>query len=158
MKLNEAIEEVIEATPTAPTADLAIAVLCRVDKDDLAPLLIDHLTRIQRERTRENERAAFRELSERNFSEPFTMPTSPGEAEMTLSRLARERFALADGSVVDWLKATREAHEARISYLKAIQRQYNAGIEDTIKRHEDAIALIEANGVTCLAELEHACV
>jgi hypothetical protein len=31
MKLNEAIEEVIEATPTAPTVDLAIAVLCRVD-------------------------------------------------------------------------------------------------------------------------------
>jgi hypothetical protein len=155
LKLNEAIEEVIEAMPTAPTVDLAIEVLQRVDKDELAPLLIEHLSRIQRDRTREIERAAFRRLVDREFKEPVSFPAaSGGQATATLGRLARERFALADGSVVDWLKATRADHEARISYLTMIQRQFNAGIEETIKRHKDAIALLDAHGVTCLEQLQ----
>lgn len=154
MKLHEAIEEVIESTPTAAPGDLAQRVLRLVSKDDLEPLLVEHLTRIQRDRTRETERMTFRKLIDREFTEPIKMTAVDDEpASLTLSRLAKERFALSDGTVVDWLKATTDDHLARISYLRSIQARYNQGVNDTVRRHERAIEVIEAAGVACLDEL-----
>jgi hypothetical protein len=155
MKLTEAIEAAIEASPTASPSDLAANVLRHVRKDDLAPLLVDHLTRMQRDRTRETERQAFRKLMDREFREPINFPAAtPQQGARTLARLASERFTLADGTVVDWLKATIEDHLARISYLRSIQARYNQGVDDTVRRHEEAVALIEAAGVSCLDEID----
>jgi outer membrane protein TolC len=154
MKLNEAIDETIEAAPTASPTQLAEMVLRMVTKDDLAPLLVDHLAGMQRHRTRETEREAFRTLMDREYPEPINMPDIPaGTASMTLSRLAEERFVLGDGTVVDWLQATIDDHLARISYLRAIQARYNQGVNATVDRHQTAIDAITAAGVTCLDEL-----
>lgn len=158
MKLQEAIEKVIEDGPTASPSDLAHQVMQLVSKDALEPLLVEHLTRVQRDRTRETERMTFRKLMDREFGEPVCMPSGYDEpASHTLSRLAKERFALADGTVVDWLKATADDHLARISYLRSIQARYNQGVDETVRRHERAIEAIESAGVTCLEEVgEHA--
>ena len=154
MKLNEAIDETIEAAPTASPTKLAEMVLRLVTKNDLAPLLVDHLASMQRDRTRETEREAFRTLMDREYPEPISMPDIPaGTASMTLSRLAQERFVLADGTVVDWLKATVDDHLSRISYLRSIQARYNQGVDATVGRHETSIDAITEAGVTCLDEL-----
>lgn len=67
-------------------------------------------------------------------------------------RLYLETFSLGSGRSVLWGLATVDDHSQRIANLTAHQ----AGVAETIARHEDAIVRIQAAGVSCLGEIEEA--
>lgn len=67
------------------------------------------------------------------------------------SRVLDESFAVdGSGRRVLWGAATVEDHKARIAFLAS----YVSAINVTIRRHEEAVARIEAHGVSCLNEIE----
>jgi hypothetical protein len=68
------------------------------------------------------------------------------------SELVGASFALGDGRLVEWLKATVDEHLARIAYLQ----KFVAGIDTTIAAHQEAIARIQKFGGTCLGDIEDA--
>lgn len=120
----------------------ATAVYRKVTKADLRALIVRECQHARRTMTSRVERAAFR--PSRN----------PGEVDPLAARqdlLDEEFYADPDRGYVKWGKATVADHEARIAYLKAL----SAGIEESIARHETALAIIrESDGATCLADVE----
>ena len=154
MKLQEAIEKVMSEVPTADTGHVATQVLKIVPIEELVPLLSEYLAGMLRDRTREIERSAFINLAEQRTGTllPVVRPSKDPDASK-LAKLAKDRFARGDGSEVAWLQATKSDHNMRISYLDSMRRRFNDGINDTISRHRKAIEIIEAHGVTCLADI-----
>lgn len=66
-------------------------------------------------------------------------------------RLLTESFAIdGAGRRVTWGEATVDDHYMRIAFLQGLQ----LSIQQTIDRHQSAIDLIEAEGVTNLNEIE----
>lgn len=63
--------------------------------------------------------------------------------------LPTEPFALGNGRKVTWADATVAEHEQRAAMLRA----QIAGIGETIRRHEDAIRVLNESGASCLKEL-----
>lgn len=63
--------------------------------------------------------------------------------------LAKNEFALLDGTWVEWLKATPEQHEQRASAL----RQQVAGVLASVSLHERCAEVIREHGVSCLGEV-----
>jgi hypothetical protein len=59
------------------------------------------------------------------------------------------RFALGDGTMTTWGKATVADHRQRIEMLA----KNAAGVVETAARHEAAVAMISEADVTCLDEL-----
>lgn len=95
-------------------------------------------------------RTAARHAEDKAF--PFDVDATDEVRSLARKRLLTESFPLGDGTFVSWAAATAADHLARVEYLNKLK----GGIETTIGRHLEAVALIEAAGVSCLGELEAA--
>lgn len=94
-------------------------------------------------------REAFdREEREREISKLIAATESRVRLELTAELLAAS-FALGDNSEATWGEATVEQHQQRLDMLI----KHAAGTVDTATRHRAAIAMIQAAGATCLAEV-----
>lgn len=150
-ELTHAIHDLIEANPAATAEELAAAVIASAaTRKDLAALVFpavrNHAWIARRSVTRRMEAAAFSHARIGDRAEP-----AEGCDPLAGRRaLLHESFSCSDGRIVTWAQATVDDHMLRIGYLTAKQ----AGLQTTIDRHQEAISLIEAAGVACLADLE----
>lgn len=72
------------------------------------------------------------------------------QARLDLTQeLLESVFALGDGVRVTWAKATEEQHEQRV---EMVLKNATANMEDAV-RHQVAINMLRAQGVSCLAEI-----
>lgn len=86
---------------------------------------------------------------------PVSTPSAKKRGKTKKDPVAERRRALAVAffngqDFVEWGTATVADHEGRIEYLS----RRRDGITATIARHREAIDMITAAGVTCLADLE----
>jgi hypothetical protein len=144
--IHELISAAIDAEPDASAVAIADGLIARVRKVDLLPLLVEAVEHIQRHRVRNREQAAFRAVFGSRSGVVLETPSAAFRV------LYADTFRLGDGRVVSWGKANVEEHRQRIALLTKLRD----GIDITIARHHEAIARIEAAGVTCLAEIEDA--
>jgi hypothetical protein len=107
----------------------------------LMPVMANAVAGSRRGEVRATERRVF--SPRRELGGTFDMVAARSE-------MVDKAFAVGDGRLVEWLKATVDDHLARIEYL----RKFVAGVEVTIASHEEAIAQIRAHNVTCLGEIE----
>ncbi len=111
-------------------------------------LLAEEIAHHQRNLMRAQERRAF--ATWRGRARPGTAWRGVASQDKgPFAALFAVEFKLGDGRSVPWLKATVAEHQQRITLLERLR----AGLDETIKRHQDAIALIQESGVTCLAEI-----
>lgn len=110
----------------------------------LMPLIEDGVAHERRNATREVERSALHSGSARRVIGDVI------DSVNDRKRLLDASFALGDGRIVRWGEATIADHQARIELLARMR----AGLTETMGQHEQAIALIESHGVTCLDEIE----
>lgn len=134
-------------------ADAASSILAKLSVNDdayavLFPLVRNAVAVIRRSRTRTIERAAF---GQAGSDDDQQQPLPGDEPRLTQHearmQLMRRTFRIP-GQSVEWGLATVEQHEARI----AMQARLMGDIGLDIERHAEAIAEIQAAGVTCLAE------
>jgi hypothetical protein len=64
-------------------------------------------------------------------------------------RLVAEQFPLPDGRWVPWGQATPDNHRARAGWM----RKHAAAVVADAERHEQAAALIEQSGTSCLDDI-----
>ena len=121
--------------------DAAVALVEKHASDFLHRLIIKAYHQVQRAITRGIEYEVDEEL---------------GDAETVEDRisaraaLVTETFALKDGTVVRWGKATESQHVARAVW----QRELAGHCTEDAERHETAAAEILAAGVKCLDDLK----
>lgn len=109
----------------------------------LLPVVTDGARQLLRNDVRVIERAAFPRSARRELGEIV-------QSGLERKRLLDATFIVNDGRApVRWGEATIEDHQARIDMLAKMRN----GIDDTISRHQEAIALIQANGVRCLNDV-----
>jgi hypothetical protein len=146
MNLGDKLREFVEGNSDGDPMELAGMFYETAEKTTLIQLLAGEIQNIQREMVKELERAAFSEELFRRFPEgvAFKMP----EPSERFAKLMENKFAMGDGRVVAWGKATIKEHQMRIEMLKK-QRD---GIDETIRFHEKAIEIIESANATCLDE------
>lgn len=115
------------------------------------PLVVDECRRRYRSATLSLERSADRSDSSDPAGQavPGTHTSSAGGVGARLALLDRS-FAVGDGRFVSWGEATVEDHRLRVEMLGKLR----SGLDRTIAEHVDAIAVIEAAGVACLAQIE----
>jgi hypothetical protein len=87
---------------------------------------------------------------EQSVDEELALLTAPDDRIRAREILARETFALPDGTRVEWGRATAEQHLERAR----MQRRLAGDCIDDSKRHEQAAKEIRAAGVTCLDDLK----
>lgn len=122
-------------------------VLHRDDAEEiLLPVVLDEVRRVHRLTVRASEEEAFADTSSDTATEAAVVQTTA----LRGSLLGRTVFVPERG-LVPWGKATVDDHRARIDYLEA----KIGGLKRTIGRHEAAIRIITAAGVTCLAEVDN---
>lgn len=144
MSLAAFLREQIARNPDTDSEILAARIVRQREcRDELAHALAREIDHMRRETARGVEAHAFR-----RFFEVQRAGGAPCVAE-SLRAVFREKFALGDGSVVEWGRATIDQHRARVAILS----RQRAGIEATIARHEAAIELIASHGATCLDEV-----
>jgi len=145
MSLRAEIERALSSEPMGDAETLAATVVGKVAKAELVPLVAQVIRDAQRSSARTQERQAFREAFQAKANQP--RPVLPDG----LRSLFATPFRLGDGTEVRWLKATVGEHRQRIELLTKLR----GGIDRTIAQHQDAVALIEDAGVTCLDDLDH---
>lgn len=137
MSLQKTLAALIRQGESADQA--AYAALDEMPVADLRqlaePIVVAEARRIYRSLTRRAEDAAFADGA-----------LSAPAARAALMELS---FALPDGRMVAWSEATADEHRARAAW----QRQGAAALVEDAVRHEAAATMIEAAGVSCLAEL-----
>lgn len=143
------ITKAAKADPFGAADDLARRLMASVRKDDLLPLLVREIAHAQRHQNRWAERSAF---SERFAASVSALPETSEIAAASLDdfkALYETPFKLGDGTSVTWGAATVEQHEIRLSMLRAIR----AGLDRTIARHEEAVAILRSSGAPCLEQI-----
>lgn len=135
-------------------AGLDVEVLAEKALDELPRtelvVLLGELVRHERRRVcAARERDLWRELISHS-REPGPIAKSDRPVSSGVKGLLVQRFALGDGTSVEWGAATVDQHETRIAML----RRMRDGIDLTIDRHRSAIEAINEAGVSCLADLQ----
>jgi hypothetical protein len=144
MGLRDDIHRLAASDPDGDPTALAEGLIARYTRDDLIALLADEIAREQRAVVAAVEaRADLRRLLAGR--EPSGLVTG----QPSFVALLGHRFALGTGDTTTWGSATVEEHEVRIRYLEKLRDGLNA----TIERHRQAIALIRQAGVECLGDL-----
>lgn len=133
------------AIASGEESDKAIAadVLAKLPKRAFIDLVSREVAHIRRDLSRGAEQRAFREmfaLADRAETELLVQPLQP---------IFENDFALGDSFQAMWGSATVAEHRRRIALLTKIR----IGLDDTIRRHEEAIALIERAGAQCLDDI-----
>lgn len=137
-----------QAAVDAPDKDpekVAKQLLQSLGRAELLALLAREIAGAQRQVVATVEAAAFRAAS-----------ASPKAAIESADRLTAfrpllaARIKLGDGSGgVTWGQATVAEHQQRIAFLAKLRD----GIDQTIERHREAIALLSESGAACLDDL-----
>lgn len=149
MKLQDAVDEVLATSPSITNTQLARQVLELIDKEQLLPLLVDHLRHTLRARTRAAERQAFEDFRSRHTPDRTPLPESrPIVNRAVFDKLRNARFALGDGTTVNWLSATVDQHRQRIAML----RKSIAGQQETVEFHEESIRFCEQTNTATVAD------
>lgn len=147
MNVHERIHKEVTAQPDADAAALSSEILRMCSKADLEPLLVAAIENVQRGMVRSRERANFDRLMA--SIQPQILPTVPTFNSADFVPFLKQRIAIGDSSRTTWGLATVEEHRARLAMLMA-QRN---GLTVTIRRHEEAIRLLEESGARCLADV-----
>lgn len=147
MTINDLIRQAHEAAPEAEDEDLAEALLAKLTKRELLPLLVERVQNIRRNIVRGIEADAFKALVGDESRTAAVVATSE-----RFDALFKAGFSLGDGFMRRWGEATVAEHHCRIAFLSG---QVD-GLNRTIQRHRDAIEVIEGAGVTCLNEIRDA--
>lgn len=155
--ISDLIVSAANADPTADPDQLAVAVIARVTKGDLTPLVADAIAAAQRAVHRRQEIRTWSVWSARRAASTFTdaSVSMPAGAEVAgplddFRALYNTPFHLGDGNTVTWGQATIEDHERRIEKLLTLA----GGIYRTVERHRNCIEILRSAGATCLAEVE----
>lgn len=149
MSISEEVRRAIEANPDGNAEEVARAVFARMTKQELFPVLLDYVATAQRNVVRGVEYQAFQSQY------AAAMKAAPSVAEVAAARLEDFRslyaqtIALGDGSRVTWGRATVQDHELRLAMLLRLR----AGLDKTIERHREAIAILRETGASCLEEV-----
>lgn len=137
MLISAAIRRAAQGTQSS--REIAAAFIENTPSSILVQMLTEEIDHWRRACTRSVERQTF--------------PTRHGQqfpiSASSFARLSGQVFALGDGQRIRWEHATVQQHRQRIDMLLRLRR----GLEETIERHHAAIAVIEAAGVSCLAEV-----
>ena len=127
-----------------------------IDPVMLAQELCGSLSRNERaawliELTADAIRSAQRQSAHRVEMTAFSQSRTAGEDELRarMRDLFSTPIALGENESALWGSATVEQHRQRIAMLSKIRD----GIDSTIRRHTQAIEIIEDAGVTCLNEV-----
>ncbi len=114
-------------------------------------LVVEEIERLRRSAVRHTEQSQFDEMIRQMKPLPLAGP-GPALSSGALGafmELLRSPFSLGDKTTVTWGEATIEQHQQRIEMLTGMAR----GIESTIRRHEEAVALLKETGAECLDAL-----
>jgi hypothetical protein len=87
---------------------------------------------------------------EQRVDEDLSTASAPADRVRAREVLARETFALPDGTRVEWGEATEGQHLARAE----MQRRLSGDCIKDAERHEQAAKEIRAAGVRCLNDLK----
>lgn len=113
-------------------------------RKSLLQLVAEEVAHQRRALTASLERSVF--TSPRNL-----IDSDPVDVVADRACLLAETFSLGGSrGRVRWGEATIQDHEQRILFLES----YRTALNETIRRHTDAIELIRINGVHCLDEVE----
>lgn len=147
MNIYERINKEVAATTEATADAIAQRVMRMCSRDDLVPLLVAAIENVQRAYVRRDEQRHLAKLVA-SFR-PSLLPSVPSIGTSEFLPLLRRTIKVGKGNRTTWGLATIEEHKTRLAMLMA-QRN---GLTETIRRHEEAIRLLEESGATCLAEL-----
>lgn len=128
---------------------LAEKALDELPRPELIALIGELVVHERRRVCAAREREMWRELISQS-REPGPIAKSDRAGSSGVKGLLVQRFALGDGTSVEWGAATVDQHETRIAMLQRMRD----GIDLTIDRHRSAIEAIHEAGVTCLADLQ----
>jgi len=146
MGLHTEITKTANEHPDGDPRALATTLLARLKRADLIGLLADEIAHAQRSIIRNVERDAFHEAFTQAARSKSATPDATDDAFQALFDCT---FKIGDGSEATWAEATEEQHLARIAMLEKLR----AGLDATIDRHREAVRLIRAHGVACLAQI-----
>lgn len=147
MNIYERINKECVAARDADATEIAERILRMCSKADLEPLLLSAIETAQRGYVRSEEVKFLSTLMD--AMKPSLLPSVPKYDPSEFLPLLKRRIALGDGTATTWGLATLADHQARLAMLMA-QRN---GLTETIRRHEEAIRILEESGARCLAEL-----
>lgn len=153
MELNEYFEAVAYLDDVDKAAGEVIDMLGNDWQSVIYPAILSALSDYRRSRVRTLERQVFPTTSPRLITTKVRTTGKPTALTQNQLRkqLLDETFSVGGGRPrILWGRATREDHLERIAYFtRAI-----VGHQDTIRQHEEAIALIDATpGATCLNDV-----
>lgn len=116
----------------------------------ILPLVIQAVASAIRSRNLRGEKAAMPGTGRRPARRAATVTGGGYEPDVAALRLIlHQTFKVTrGGEEVEWASATVEQHRQRAAALRKQER----GLSNTAARHEMAAAMIEREGVTCLAE------
>lgn len=141
------IRERIAADPDATSDAIARKLAKQLTIAQREELLVERIREIRRIGVRRREAVAFHQF----FSVKSSEESGVRDIE-PLRRIFGDAVPLGDGFRQLWGAATIAEHEQRIAMLRKIR----GGIDETIRRHEEAIRLIQSAGVSCLDEIGEA--
>jgi len=157
MSLWTEIHKIAHDHPEGPTWPLAEQYIDGAPREQLVALFADAIATMRRHEVRNIEQEAFTPLPlEVTDIEGFEEHLTDVVAARPPVKIPREQFIeLLDRSFaigrhlrVRWGEATVEQHQQRVEMLG----KQVSGLEATINRHLQAIAVIEEEGVSCLDE------
>ena len=152
MDIRTIIRNAVKESPESTVEEVVNEIITTVEKPDFAPLVEDAVLHAQRDVTRSIEKT-WRAKTVKQLRESRATLPEPTEATAALmdglQGMLTRKFALGTGQSVRWGEATIEQHLQRIAMLMS-QRE---GIDATIARHEEAIAIIERSGRQSLDEV-----
>lgn len=145
--VREVISEIVAANPNGSIHDLALIVYDKVTKAEMLPLLEDAVLFARRNRTRATEHRITTGFL-RQFGSSLPTVDAP-DMQVAFRRLLHQSVRLGDGQETTWGKATVEEHLQRLEMLRAKR----AGLDRTIRFHEQAVELLESTGASCLLDV-----
>lgn len=144
MTLHADMTKFRDEHPDMSAEHLAAAFLPHVTKAALLPLITDAFWHIERREVRLIEARVARQALESTVFRPRDHVD-----DSAIKDLLDRAYRWQTGEERTLRYMTREQHEARIAMLLATRN----GIDRAVEVHREAIRLIDANGVDCLADL-----
>lgn len=161
MGIHADVVTAIDANPDLSHHLLARKVAANVGKESLIQLATERIERLivsirrRRARALESDHSAAKDTGVQAESAKWATVDALLEefrhqviVDWTADLLASE-FAVGDGSLVTWGRATANQHRARVALLARNAR----GNLEAIRRHEAALTTIAESGVACLDEV-----
>lgn len=152
LHLNELIDKALEKEPDIDSVTLADKIFAKLTDDDLFDAVASYVV------TRRRHRVHLLEREVGGWSKPKVVPPAKGgKAPAPPARdpyelhykLLGEPVSVPKHGRIPWGEMTVEHHRLRLEMMK---RRVDGHLE-TIRMHESAISLIEANKAECLNDI-----